>query len=48
MEAKIAPGVIKTNDSSVLEDTRTLKYPWKKQCKFLLLEKQVYVHLVKG
>lgn len=27
IEAKIAPGVITMNDSSVLEETRTLKYP---------------------
>lgn len=43
IEAKIAPGVIAMNDSSVLEETRTFKHPWKK-CKFLLLEKQAYVH----
>lgn len=30
IEAKIEPGVITVNDSSVLEETRTLKYPWKK------------------
>lgn len=27
IEAKIAPGVIAMNDSSVLEETRTFKYP---------------------
>lgn len=48
IEAKIEPGVITVNDSSVLEETRTLKYPWKKNVNFYYYKKQAYVHLFKG